>query len=401
MAAAAGVALAGANLRFWRTVFPQVRRELRGWDRRARTIPDPLLRAQAQQKLRCERFNTEVAATLATLAPAGRRREAVTAIVALEVMYDYLDGLTEQPVADPLANGRELYGAFADALLPGAVPADRYRHHPRCDDGGYLAALAETCRTALWSLPSAATVAPAAAAVAGRCGEAQTRTHAVPRLGSGQLAAWAGAQPGGDALRWWEVAAGAAASVLAVHALLALAADPATTAGDAERIGAAYLTTCAMTTLLDSLIDGAADDACGGHAYLAYYRDDEEAAQRLGHLARSALEQAGGLPRAPHHLMTVAGAVAFYLSAPAAGGERARRIAAPMAAELEPLLTPSLAIFGAWRGAKRGRAWNRRIRGAWAPCQQPSPPRPMTALTRSVTSSSATASSSAPPACAR
>src|SRR5215218_1030654 len=104
----ATVALVRANARFWPTVFPAVRRELRRWDRRAHTIPDPALRSQALAKLRNERFNAEVAATLATLVAPVRRREVTEAIVALEVMYDYLDGLGEQSVHDPLADGRQL-----------------------------------------------------------------------------------------------------------------------------------------------------------------------------------------------------------------------------------------------------------------------------------------------------
>jgi len=364
--AAAVVALVRANARFWPTVIPEVRRELRRWDRRARAIPDPALRAQALEKLEHERFNTEVAATLATLVAPMRRRDAVTAIVALEVMYDYLDGLTEQPAPDPLADGRQLYRAFADALAPVGPPVDHYRDHPLRDDGGYLAALVETCRGSLWSLPSAPVVAPVVQCVLDRCGEAQTRTHAVARLGVEQLRAWAESQPEAAMLCWSEVAAGAAASVLAAHALIALAGDPATTAADAEAVAGAYLSTCALTTLLDSLIDADADAASGGHAYLSYYRDDAEAAERLGTLARGAVAAAGELPRAAHHLMTVGGAVAFYLSAPGAGSERARRLTAPMADELRPLLAPPLAIFACWRRVK-----HRRRRASWRTARAP------------------------------
>lgn len=436
------VALVRANARFWPVVLPAVRRELRRWELRARAIPDPELRAQALAKLRDERFNTEVAATLATLVPQARRRSAVEAIVALQVTYDYLDGLSEQPVADQLANGLQLHSAFRDAFAPAAPLADHYRHHPAREDGGYLAALVTACRHGLHGLPAAPVVAPVASAVVARCGEAQARTHAVAQLGAGQLRAWARAQPEAATLRWPEVAAGAAASVLAAHALIALAADPATTPAEAEALAAAYLATCALTTLLDSLVDAEADAASGGHAYLRYYRDDAEAAARLRALARIAVAAAGGLPCAPHHLMTVGGAVAFYLSAPAARGERARRIAAPMAAELAPLLRPALAIFALWRGARaggqdrgRGRApgattergsvgrdrdravtyggMKRPFLGSMSPCKPPPapaplsppppvpPPAPPPARGRSAPSSSATASSSAPRACAR
>ncbi len=362
----ATVALVVANARFWPTVLPVVRRELRRWDRRARAIPDPVLRAQAVAKLRGERFNAEVAATLATLVPPVRRRRAVEAMVALEVMYDYLDGVSEEAAAEPLADGRQLYRAFADACAPSGPLEDHYRHHPRGDDGGYLAALVTTCRGGLWSLPAAPVVAPVALAVARRCGEAQTHTHAVARLGHAQLRAWGRAQPEVGALRWWEVAAGAAASVLAVHALIAVAADPATTSADAEQIADAYLATCALTTLLDSLVDCEDDRAAGGHAYLDYYGDDAEAAARLRSLARAAVGGAQRLPRAPHHLMTVAGAAAFYLSAPAAAGERGRGLTSAMAEELRPLLAPALAIFGAWRGAKR---WCGFPRDHTSPCE--------------------------------
>lgn len=365
--AAAGVALVNANLRYWPTVFPQVRRELLHWSRLAEAIPDPLSRAQARGKLLRERFNTEVAATLATLAPPAVRRETVTAIVAMEVMYDYLDGVTEQPVPDPLANGQALYGAFADALAPAAAPPpDRWRHHPAGGDGGYLAALAAACRAGLGALPAAAAVAPVALRTALRCGEAQTRTHATALLGTAQLAAWASAQPEHGELCWWEVAAGAAASVLVVHALIAEASRAATTARDAERIAGAYLTTCALTTLLDSLVDAEDDAARGGHAYLAYYRDETEAAERLAHLARTAVAAAAGLPRAAHHLVTVAGAVAYYLSDPAACEPRAHAVAAPAIAELQPLIGPALGIFAAWRGAKRVRRGGLRPRLAGA-----------------------------------
>jgi tetraprenyl-beta-curcumene synthase len=363
--AAATVALLRANARFWPTVFPDVRRELRAWDRCAQAIPDATLRAQALAKLRDERFNTEVAATLATLVPPVRRRPVTKAIVALEVMYDYLDGISEHPGPDPLADGRQLYRAFDDALAPSGPLADHYRHHPQRDDGGYLAALASTVRGALWSLPAAPVVAPAARAALARCGEAQTRTHAIARLGTEQLRAWASVQPEAGRLLWPEVAAGAAASVLSAHALVALAAAPSTTAAEAEDVAATYFATCALTTLLDSLIDADADAVTGAHPYLAYYASDAETTERLGLLAGEAVGSVEGLPNAPHHLITMAGAVAFYLSAPGARKADRRRLTAPIARELRPLLALPLAIFAAWRSVRRGpRAARGRLR--WA-----------------------------------
>src|SRR5580700_8193316 len=106
--AQAGVALVLANVRYWTTVAPKVRAELSRWEARATQIEDPELRTLALHTLQGEGFAAEVAATLITLTPHRHRATAVRAVVALEVMYDYLDGLTEQPAPDPIANGRLL-----------------------------------------------------------------------------------------------------------------------------------------------------------------------------------------------------------------------------------------------------------------------------------------------------
>ena len=106
-------------------------------------------------------------------------------------------------------------------------------------------------------------VADTAAAAARRCVQAQTRLHAAATLGDGQLERWAREHAEGSGLQWREYAAGGASSVLAVHALIAAAADPATTRSDAERIDRAYLAIGAVITILDSLVDRAADAAAG------------------------------------------------------------------------------------------------------------------------------------------
>lgn len=356
MLGSAALALAVANARYWLAVAPSVQRELRRWDERARAIPDPVLREHALAKLRDERFNAEVAATLATLAPRAARQRTIVAMVALQVIYDYLDAVSEQPVADPLGNGRCLYGAFATAL-GGTDDGDRYRHSPQRDDGGYLDELAATCREAFATLPAAAAVGPTARRAAARCGEAQTRTHAIPQEGVAQLTAWATAEAEGTGLSWWEAAAGAAASVLTVHALIAAAADHRTTAAEAVRIEAAYLPISAITTLLDSLIDDERDRVEDGHSFLAYYPDSATAAARIGTVARDGAIAAWTLRCGPHHAMTVTGAAAYYLSAPGAASVDGRPVARRVVGELQPLIAPILLLFRVWRLAKCALRW--------------------------------------------
>ena len=110
------LALAAANARFWPAVAPAVHQSLRSWESHAAALPDPSFRSLALEKLHTERFNAEVAATLATLAPARNRSAAARAIVALEILFDYLDGRTEKLPGDPLLEGSLLFGPFVSAV---------------------------------------------------------------------------------------------------------------------------------------------------------------------------------------------------------------------------------------------------------------------------------------------
>jgi tetraprenyl-beta-curcumene synthase len=192
------VAMGRANARYWPTVLPQVQHRLRFWDGAARRIPHQRLREIALEKLAEERFNTEVAATLATLAPWRQRPAAIAAIVPLQVMYDYLDGLSEEPAADPLGSSRELFRAFTVALTPERFErADYYSRSSGWDDGGYLQTLVEACRRAFASLPGAAAVAPAARAAALRCGESRAGPTRSRRLAPGSWSSGRRGRPGG------------------------------------------------------------------------------------------------------------------------------------------------------------------------------------------------------------
>ena len=347
-------ALALANLRYWTSVHRLVRTELRHWERRAAEIPDETWRTIACDKLTTEQFNAQVAATLATLAPRALRAPVVRAIVAAEVLYDYLDGASEHTNGD-----RQLYDAFATAVGNGDFTATHYFAALASDDDGYLHQLAETCRDALARLPAATVVAPAAQQAADRCATAQTLTHRIPEDGPKPLQAWAETQAHRHDLAWWEFAAGGAASILAVHALIAAAASPTTTPQDAAAIGNAYLLTCALSTLLDSLVDHERDQAAGTHSFTAYYANDADRARGIATVAGHALAAAAQLPKPAHHAMTVAGVAGYYLSADGASSPYARRAAAAVERELSPALGPILAIFAMWRLAKRLRALRR------------------------------------------
>ncbi|HEX5851520.1 MAG TPA: DUF2600 family protein [Solirubrobacteraceae bacterium] len=364
-------AIVVANARYWPSVAPVVRGELALWREPAKRIADASLRALALGKLTEERFNAEVAATLATLAPRRARKTAVRAIVALELLFDYLDGRTEMPSRDPLGEGTRLFGAFTDAVE--AEPQTRARDaaarfpqeagnvHMRelsgeMADDAYMRALGDATRANLFALPAAAAVARDARVAAERCAQAQTRLHAAAALGDGQLREWADERAPTSGLGWREYVGGSASSVLAVHALIAAAADPATSAEDARRIDAAYLAMGGVITMLDSVVDRGTDHARGEAGFIRLFAKDEELEQCMRALTREALARAREAPHGAHHATTLAGVVAYYTTHPGAREPHARAIVAMLRRELAPAIWPGLAVLLGWRAAKRARA---------------------------------------------
>jgi tetraprenyl-beta-curcumene synthase len=326
-------------------------------------IADPKLREIATQKLEAEHFNAEVAATLATLVPPERRKRTVEAIVAFEVLYDYLDGLTERPTADPLADGWRTYHAFTKVFDSGLVGAGGDAERKAADDGGYVRELSSTVSEAIASLPGSATVRSVGRRAAERCAAGQIRVHAAPWIGVSELERWAkeaaSDNAGADgALGWREYVAGAVASVLAVHALIVLSAESDVSGGEAEAVDAAYLSISAISTMLDSMVDYERDVASGDPWLVRLYGGDlKTLGDRLVDVGAESVSRAQKLSHRAHHLMTLMGVVAYYTSAPEAQSEQARPVVARLHRELGASILPTLAVMRSWRWAKRARRW--------------------------------------------
>jgi hypothetical protein len=294
------------------SVMPRVRRELGRWREVAAAIPDPVLRDSALAAIDEKGLNVEATAVFAVLAPRRARAPAIRAIVALQVAIDYLDTLDEQRTAG---------------------------------DSGYLEQLFGSYRESAGALPSYGAVsAPLERAVA-RCGEGQHYTHAAEHGDRAALEAWAHGLEAPRAYRWWEVAAGASSSI-AAHALIAAAADPRTSAAEAESIDAAYFPSIgALTVLLDDLIDRTEDAAAGAHNYMAYYADSAEAAARLDHVAHLAGAGLAGLRHRGRHAAILAGVAGFYLSAAEAETPYARPIRDRLLRSTGPAVRPIVAFM--------------------------------------------------------
>lgn len=360
--ARASWALAQAHGRYWSSVAPLVRSRLRYWETRARNIPEPHLKELARRKLANERFNVEVAAMIATTSPPQYRERTVEAIVALQVMYDYLDALTEQPSSHPIRDGLQYSMAFTDAVTTSDQPlGDYYAYYPGGGkDAGYLADLSLTVRGALRSLPSAEAVADTIPATAVRCAEAQLRIHATSHTGIGQLERWASDEARGTELQWREWLFGAMGSVVAVHALIASAADRHTTREQARELDDLYLSLCVLATVLDHLVDYDRDTRTGEDSYISLYETRQELALQIAIVVRRVIGRARLTRDGPHHVMILSGIVAYYTSQPSATSDFARPVTEHTRDQLRPLITPTLTSMYAWRTAKRLQArWQR------------------------------------------
>lgn len=337
------LALATANARYWSSVYPLVRHQLSRWETAAGTLPSAGTRTLAVGKLRSERFNVELAATFAVLAPRARRSLTVQASVALQVLYDFLDALGER------RGGEE---ASAEGALVLAVALDR---EPDEYDP-YAAELARTAKDALRGLPAAEAVRETALVAAQRCAKAQSLYHSAAGGPSAELEEWCRSQARETPLGWREWLAGAQASVLCLHALAAAAANPRTTHSDAQRLDSLYLSIGSLT-MLDGLVDADEDRASGEPGYARFYDSPDCMAEGLAQAARDVFAQAAGLSAGTHHAVAaLTGVVAYYATAPTAASPPASTAIERLRSELGPALVPALCLMRAWRMAKRVRA---------------------------------------------
>jgi tetraprenyl-beta-curcumene synthase len=271
-------------------------------------------------------------------------------------MLDYLDGVSERPVDEPVANGLRLHRAFEVALDPDAAHEDYYAFAPGREDGGYLVTLIETCRAPLRNLPSYTAARGPLLRQARLCAESQALYHA-PRNAplEGQIGQWA-AQTAAEAeleedFEWWELLAAAAASSLNIGALLALAATPGASEADARAVESAYFPWASgLNALLDSLVDLDEDPVEASH--VRRYESFELAAERLSSIAAGSRTRVARLPDGSLHGAILASMGALYLAHPEAWRPGREQISRAVLQSLGPLTRPALGVHLLRRGGR-------------------------------------------------
>jgi tetraprenyl-beta-curcumene synthase len=346
---------AGAARRYWLSVFPSLGSEVRRWQSRASEIRDPVLRRLALDSQQAKRKSLEGAVAFAAFVPRGGRRPVIRALTAYQVIFDYLDTLSEQPNTDPIVNGRQLNQALLTAVGPHSASLDYYAHHSHRNDDGYLDDLVKVCRATLGTLPSYAATAAAVRRATERIVAYQSLNHGDAHGSHAAFASWAIEETRPDTgLRWWETGA-AAGSSLAVLALITAAADPLLTTEQTAALENAYYPWIgALHTLLDSLIDRQEDTTAAGHRSLIdCYLSPVETAARLEMIAAQAVRHARSLPRANNHAMILAAMASLYLSDPQASMPGAQLAKRRVLATMGDLAAPTMLVMGARRAASQ------------------------------------------------
>jgi tetraprenyl-beta-curcumene synthase len=330
--------------------------ELRKWRSLAVEIPDQTIRLLALGALERKRGNTYGAGMFWTL-PRVRSHSLLRLLVTYQVLWDYLDSISEHDSTTGKASTRQLHLALVDALDPSRPISDYYRHHAGHDDGGYLCALVHACRECCLRLPSFQRVRPLLVREAVRV-EVQAINHDPDADGrEAALREWVARElPSGQDAQWFELAAAAGANI-AIYALLALAAEPACDEGEIARVYRAYFPWAgALATMLDSYVDEVEDVAAGGQCYVAYYPSHELATRHMVRLLQRCLYEVGGLTNSKRHTLLAGCMVAMYLSKDSARTRETRETTRRLAGAGGSLTKILLPILRAWRIAYRQRS---------------------------------------------
>ncbi len=294
--------------------------EIRRWRALALLIPNPVIRQDALDALSRKRTHAEGAA-LFWILPRRRDHDLLRLLVAYELIWDFLDNLSERAAAAGQIDGYRLHLAIPEAIDPYCEISDYYSEHPWRGDGGYLRALVEFCQDGCASLPSYPAIRTRVLHDAERAQVLALNHDPVPARREASLKRWVEHQfPGRLDVPWWELS-GAASAPLNIHALLALAAEPDCSEQEIAAVHDAYFPwLSAATTMLDSYVDRADDVRNGDHSYVAHYPSEDTALRGVRCLFSRAVAEARRLPRGPKHAIIAAAMGAMYLSKAGANG---------------------------------------------------------------------------------
>ncbi|MEE9912196.1 MAG: tetraprenyl-beta-curcumene synthase family protein [Deltaproteobacteria bacterium] len=287
---------------------------LRQWKEYARRIPDPELRRQALASIETKTFHCEGGSLYGLLA--GKQyREAIKFIVAYQTISDYLDNLCDRSTSQDPDDFRALHESMIQALTPEAPLTAYYRFRQEHDDGGYLAALVQTCRDVLGHLSNYPAGARVLRELAGVYIDLQVHKHVRNDERLPRLQAWFSAHEKNlPEMAWYEFAA-CAGSTLGIFCVVSQLFQQATSGELVVRTRNAYFPWVqGLHILLDYLIDQEEDRKGLDLNFCSYYENNEQLSRRLSYFYSQAQASVANLPHAKFHHLITRGLLSIYLA---------------------------------------------------------------------------------------
>jgi tetraprenyl-beta-curcumene synthase len=328
---------------------PAVAREERRWKALAREIPDAPIREDALSALRDKRGQADGAALFSIL-PRTRSPSLLRLLVTYQIIWDFLDSVSERGATAGVANGHQLHIALIDALDPARPISDYYLRHPWREDGGYLRALVDVCRECCAELPSYERVRTLVVEEARRAQVLALNHELDPARRDSLLETWAISEfPHEHEASWFELS-GAASAGLTIFALLALACEPTCSESEITRTRRAYFPwTSTLAAMLDSYVDQAEDAENGDHSYIAHYPTPELARSHVCLTVQRCLRESRALKNGEKHILLTTSMVAMYLSKDSARTTEMRQTTNSIVAAGGSLTRVLLPILRLWR----------------------------------------------------
>jgi cytochrome P450 len=327
-------------------------RELRAWRDRAAGIPDVSIRTDALDAIDRKRDNIE-GASLFSILPRHRDERLLKLLVAYQILWDFLDSISERGAFVGYANGYQLHRALVEALDSEASVSDYYRFHPWKDDGGYLLALVETCRQICAGLSCYRQVRLLMLEAVERSTIQSLNHEPDADRRDRALKEWAEREFASEhPLEWFELTA--AVSAFTPHVLLALAAEPSLDQRELVDVYSAYFPWVGLAiAMLDSYIDQPEDRDCGSHSYIAHYANETIALNRLAATIRRIVAQAARLPKGRRHAVLAEGIIAWHLSVDSVNTSTTRVNTRMLAYAGGPLTRLLMSLAYMWRATNR------------------------------------------------
>ncbi|WAH40870.1 tetraprenyl-beta-curcumene synthase family protein [Alicyclobacillus fastidiosus] len=300
--------------RLFHDVMPLARQQIQRWTALAEAIPHEELRQQALSSLAHKRFHADGGSVYA----AANRTYAATLvelIVALQTISDYLDNLCDRCDRYDATDFHRLHDAMRDAVVPDAPLRDYYAFRGHPDDGGYLPELVRTCQRCVRTLPNYHVVQGRVSWYVERYSELQEHKHIDPKDRQQTLIEWSAPfVEQNEEIAWWEFAS-ATGSTLGMFSLFLAATEDVDEATVEETHGHYFPWICGLHILLDYLIDLDEDAREGDFNFVACYRDEETARERIFHFAAQSWRRAKRISYGGRiHRFVVQGLLGMYLS---------------------------------------------------------------------------------------